>query len=431
MDEADPSVVALGLVSEEIESLEGLLRDGNLYKTVKALYHKPSDLEEICKQQDYHDKVFGAKLKRVLQARRRKAWKSNEELRAEYKQAWEAWRRRVRREEIRNGEQHEEPTSTSQHPPGSQKQHPTLLQNANPRAGNAAANAAGFGIGGGSRSRSRSSLAGDVVRSEAELNLVLLTLLEQDREDPTMRWMSTLAFVPPMLSSPDCYSMFIDENGKIPPPMDPLNPSEDLCMPTTAFLSPHGFANTAVWSAEEERVFVERFLHYPKDFAKISSGFLASRGKRTGDCVQFYYRNKKRLGLGQKLAAFKRNPSISAIMKGAPSMAMPSSTVTLSATIASNQSMANLGSGQGKKRVGRPPRNPHPPPLTLPPPSMLLRQQTMETTVFDSIREVAEEDIDDEPEEQEMMGSTNLNEEVEESLEQQDEGEEAEVEMEE
>lgn len=44
------------------------------------------------------------------------------------------------------------------------------------------------------------------------------------------------------------------------------------------------------WSAEERRVFLEKFAVYNKNFSKIASHL---EYKTTADCVEFYYRNQK------------------------------------------------------------------------------------------------------------------------------------------
>ena len=45
-----------------------------------------------------------------------------------------------------------------------------------------------------------------------------------------------------------------------------------------------------IWSDMEKCIFLDRFLHHPKDFRKIAS-FL--KNKSTKDCVQFFYYSKK------------------------------------------------------------------------------------------------------------------------------------------
>lgn len=96
-------------------------------------------------------------------------------------------------------------------------------------------------------------------------------------------------------------------------------------MPTVEYMTADGHGWSAVWTEEEERIFVEKFLIYSKNnFSRIAS-FLPY--KNTCDCVQFYYRNKRRLKLKQRLLQHRKNP----IPDGQP---------------------------QVKKRVGRPPKVP-------------------------------------------------------------------------
>jgi hypothetical protein len=57
------------------------------------------------------------------------------------------------------------------------------------------------------------------------------------------------------------------------------------------------------WTAWEQRVFIEKFLIYYKDFYTIAS-FLAF--KTTADCVLFYFQNKLRLGLREAYRTYQR-----------------------------------------------------------------------------------------------------------------------------
>ncbi|ORM41481.1 Calcium/calmodulin-dependent protein kinase type 1D [Babesia sp. Xinjiang] len=57
-----------------------------------------------------------------------------------------------------------------------------------------------------------------------------------------------------------------------------------------------------VWTRNECRTFVEKYLMYPKNFSKIAQ-FIET--KRCGDCVSFYYRFKYRLKLKERLQDMK------------------------------------------------------------------------------------------------------------------------------
>ena len=59
--------------------------------------------------------------------------------------------------------------------------------------------------------------------------------------------------------------------------------------------------NVNVWSDMEKCIFLDRFLHHPKDFRKIST-FLAN--KSTKDCVKFYYDSKKTVPYKHALKEF-------------------------------------------------------------------------------------------------------------------------------
>lgn len=320
---------SLKMIEKEIAELEALLQDGTLYKPVKALYHKPSDLSSFLEHQKYHDEVFGQKLKSVLKSRAQRAYKLEMERRETFQRAYELWNKKVKKEEQINGEEHH----WDGLPP---KQHPSLIPSQQPSQPL---------IIGGSRSRSRASISGDIVRSEAELNQVLLSLLEQERENPATRWMSTLAICPPMnatnpFDNPNVPTLYIDQNGYLPPCIP-------LTMPSTEIISDSGHANSSVWSPEEERIFVEKYMHFPKNFPKIAS-FLGP-SKSTKDCVQFYYRNKKKLMLRSKLSTHKKGSNLDSVG-------------------------SFIAGGGTRKRVGRPPR-------------VIQPQQTTET-----IREESDED---------------------------------------
>lgn len=56
-----------------------------------------------------------------------------------------------------------------------------------------------------------------------------------------------------------------------------------------------------VWTDMEKCIFLDRFLHHPKDFRKIAS-FL--RNKTTKDCIQFYYDSKKSIPFKHALKEF-------------------------------------------------------------------------------------------------------------------------------
>jgi len=56
-----------------------------------------------------------------------------------------------------------------------------------------------------------------------------------------------------------------------------------------------------IWSDMEKCIFLDRFLHHPKDFRKIAT-FL--RNKSTKDCIKFYYDSKKTVPYKQALKEF-------------------------------------------------------------------------------------------------------------------------------
>lgn len=56
-----------------------------------------------------------------------------------------------------------------------------------------------------------------------------------------------------------------------------------------------------IWSDMEKCIFLDRFLHHPKDFRKIAS-FL--KNKTTKDCIKFYYDSKKTVPYKHALKEF-------------------------------------------------------------------------------------------------------------------------------
>ena len=120
---------------------------------------------------------------------------------------------------------------------------------------------------------------GDIVRSEAELELVMLQLAEEERINPDRRFLTTLADIPPMILDEDSMrsEIFFSVNG--------LMDNCDKLLESKI---------RVWWREEEEKIFIEKYLEFPKSFGRIASYL---HGKTAEDCVEFYYRNKKRLNL--------------------------------------------------------------------------------------------------------------------------------------
>lgn len=62
-------------------------------------------------------------------------------------------------------------------------------------------------------------------------------------------------------------------------------------------------ANTAVWSPNERKTFIELYLQNPKNFGKISAHLPY---KSCEQCVEFYYRHKKEYRLKQMVASYRK-----------------------------------------------------------------------------------------------------------------------------
>ncbi|KAM0683249.1 hypothetical protein MDAP_001667 [Mitosporidium daphniae] len=173
----------------------------------------------------------------------------------------------------------------------------------------------------------------DSVRSEEELNRVLLSLLQSERNDPSQRWMFTLAKIPPMnassldLNIPALRNQiqssghvlasllevvgkwWIDENQYDPYPQLTMrsifyskSQKNDLHLRLMAFLS-RSFGsvqeNTGVYTGvgglkpfteQEKALFKEKYSASPKRFENILKVF---PDRSINELIQFYYETKK------------------------------------------------------------------------------------------------------------------------------------------
>ncbi|GIX65323.1 Myb family DNA-binding domain-containing protein [Babesia caballi] len=100
-----------------------------------------------------------------------------------------------------------------------------------------------------------------------------------------------------LMSSPD-YSFYQIEHCVQYDRRNALSPEALLAEEATGRIS-------NVWTRNECRIFVEKYLMYPKNFAKIAQ-FIET--KRCSDCVSFYYRFKYRLKLKERLKDMKARP---------------------------------------------------------------------------------------------------------------------------
>lgn len=97
-----------------------------------------------------------------------------------------------------------------------------------------------------------------------------------DRENhhPELRWTRTLAQEAPMLhEGAEKAFPFVDNNGQLAQ-IDPPQKRH--------------------WTEEEKKLFIEKYLLFPKNFGKIAQ-FLSN--KTSGDCVAFYYAHKRDMNL--------------------------------------------------------------------------------------------------------------------------------------
>lgn len=327
-------------LDREIASLEALLEPGALYDIPTVLYHEPHEIPGFEEALQRH-LLWAPRLKDYLQRRIATRYSQEQERKTLFIRQYHSWQRRLRPLEA-----NDPPL-----PPAPVARQPEAVS-----IGNAAARA------------SRRATASDAVRSEEELNRVLLSLLEQERDNPATRWMGTLAVTPAMVAATPKHifgdvNVFIDRNGLCPQheaiSMDgapiPRGPSFNGLIPS----APGVVCSIAdvVWTEAEQRIFVDKFLAYPKNFRKIAS-FLPY--KCTANCVAFYYRQKKKLKLKQlrRLAASEANAGKA---KPPPKKSLHSGTSSFGGgshfpPVGPSRHQKSTSTGGSSRKPGRPPK---------------------------------------------------------------------------
>ncbi|KAL5477634.1 hypothetical protein EMCRGX_G024455 [Ephydatia muelleri] len=112
------------------------------------------------------------------------------------------------------------------------------------------------------------------VRSDAELKELMYELMEQ--EEAPARYRRTQAVIPPMVIDQREQAMrFTSNSGLIKDPMALYKESTRIA---------------SIWTEEEKRIFRDKFLQYPKNFAVIAE---CLPNKTTADCIKYYYLCKK------------------------------------------------------------------------------------------------------------------------------------------
>ncbi|KAL3933957.1 MAG: hypothetical protein SGPRY_000052 [Prymnesium sp.] len=152
--------------------------------------------------------------------------------------------------------------------------------------GRASSRSAGAGAFGSSR-RDRSIGSFDVVRSEEEMNAVLAQLAAEEKREKSDLWIATqCARDTPMILEPmrSLLVRFETRNGFVEDAVGEERERKKRC----------------VWTEREKKIFVDKWMGYPKNFRKIKS-FL--EWKSVSDCVNFYYINKHKLDLKRGLRA--------------------------------------------------------------------------------------------------------------------------------
>lgn len=266
-------------IESEISQLNKLLEEGILYKLPEVLYHEPQQIPGFTKELARAEK-FTPRLRIYLQRRFAERYAEEERRRSTFLTVYRGWHKRLRAVEAND-------------PPAPPVPCPSQPEATTLPTAITATSVTGRGT--------RRTTISDAVRSEEELNQVLLSLLEQERDNPATRWMATLVATPPMLAADPKHifkSLYLDTNGKLL--QDAFCPQEsaDIVLKSSqiAAQSVVHYNGNAIWTEAEQKVFIDKFLINPKNFRKIAS-YLPF--KSTADCVAFYYRSKKRLRLKQ------------------------------------------------------------------------------------------------------------------------------------
>lgn len=212
----------------ELQALQQL----DTIEPLQCLYKEPCDLDsfrELLEQQ----RAFEPRLKSHLQDRIRNRHLQLSRLATKYAQDEQEWHAQVRFQESTAADRAELGHQPSTH------HIPSLLHIQQQQQ---------------QQQISRSNRRPDVVRSEEEMNRVIQTLLEQDRDNPETRWLATAA-TPPLqwAASPKCLftDRFVDHNRL----MYPTTTDDPLPCPAEA-----------VWTEAEERVLWNASLALQRTF---------------------------------------------------------------------------------------------------------------------------------------------------------------------
>ncbi|KNC76919.1 hypothetical protein SARC_10606, partial [Sphaeroforma arctica JP610] len=141
------------------------------------------------------------------------------------------------------------------------------------------------GWGGRSSRTSRSSGWGDAVRSDAEMEQVLLDLLAQERSDEKS-FTALAAVVPPLILNKKEKAMRYDNRNGLVVDLPTDIMEHKMKMP---------------WRDSEREIFSEKYLLYPKDFGKIQT-YIPSH--TVSECVAYYYASKKKEKYKMRLQAY-------------------------------------------------------------------------------------------------------------------------------
>lgn len=279
-----------------------------MYMLLKPLYQTPEEVPRLVEDVIKPFSTFSPRLKSYLSRKYLKRFEEEQKQREKFIEDHRKWAATLPSDYIYTSD-NGLAAGTQQNLQSSHRSHSQTAINLKPAEGRNFSNtrsAPGISMTMGRTSLRRFGTGGailtDAVHSEEEMNRVILKLLQQERENPATRWMATLAVVPPMLGSESKNIVshhFHNINGLVSSSavefnsrksqVISLDDSKSNDLATVVFAD-----GNCVWTRAEERIFVDKYIAYPKNFAKISS-YLPY--KSTSQVIAFYYLSKKRLQL--------------------------------------------------------------------------------------------------------------------------------------
>jgi Myb-like DNA-binding domain len=244
----------------------------NVIGRVDALYTEPWNNPYFLQHQETHAQI-GPIVKESVRLKKQKLMKRWTELAVEYVGRTELYEKEASRSGIRLGSLTE---NTMLHGRSS------MLNMSNQAAVSSLPSPNTSIVGGRSsnnpyrRARRGAPSTGDIVRSEYEQEQIIAELTAKEMFEKRI----SQGGIPPtnqVVPLERELTVSYVNTFEAQRTLDPLKEAQEQSL-------------TNIWTDTEKCIFLDRFLHHPKDFRKIAS-FL--RNKSTRDCVAFYYNSKQ------------------------------------------------------------------------------------------------------------------------------------------